>query len=59
MDGNMDDLSFDEFTERIQEGLDKVRQERDARAFELPNVLGDAEYIRYLTIEYNFTDRIN
>ena len=55
----MDDLSFDEFTERIQEGLDKVRQERDARAFELPNVLGDAEYIRYLTIEYNFTDRIN
>ena len=55
----MDELSFDEFKDRLQERLDKVAQERDKRAFELPNILGDPEFTRYLTIEYNFTDRVN
>ena len=59
MDGNMDELSFEEFKDRIQERLDKVAQERDMRAFTLPNILDDPEFIRYLTIEYNITDRVN
>jgi len=59
MDGNMDELSFEEFKDRIQERLDKVAQERDMRAFTLPNILDDPEFTRYLTIEYNFTDRVN
>jgi len=55
----MDELSFEEFKDRIQERLDKVAQERDMRAFTLPNILDDPEFTRYLTIEYNFTDRVN
>ena len=59
MGGNMDELSFEEFSERLQEQLAKVREERDAKALRLPNILGDDDYIRYLTIEYNMTDRVN
>jgi hypothetical protein len=59
MDGNMEELSFEEFKNRIRERLDKVAQERDMRAFTLPNILDDPEFTRYLTIEYNFTDRVN
>ena len=55
----MGDLSFDEFEERLRQHLSDVREERDLRAFKLPDILGDEDYIRFLTIEYNFTDRIN
>mgnify|MGYP003660272492 CR=1 FL=1 len=55
----MGDLSFDEFEERLQEHYAAVRAERDLRAFRLPNILDDPEYFQYLTMEYNFTDRVN
>ena len=59
MDGKMDEATFEEFAKRMNEKLDSVSEERDLRAFTLPNVLGDPDYIRYLTMEYNFTDRVN
>ena len=55
----MDNLSFDEFEEQLRQHLSAVREERDLRAFKLPDILGDEDYIRFLTIEYNFTDRVN
>ena len=59
----MDEFTFEEFAEQLKQRLSelgsKVAQERDKRALELPNVLDDPDYIRYLTIEYNFTDRVN
>ena len=55
----MNEATFEEFAKRMNEKLDSVREERDLRAFTLPNVLGDPDYIRYLTMEYNFTDRVN
>ena len=55
----MDNLSFDEFEEQLRKHLSDVREERDLRAFKLPDILGDEDYIRFLTIEYNFTDRVN
>ena len=55
----MDDFSFEEFSERIRQKLDRLHEERDLHAFELPDVLGDPEYVKFLTIEYNFTDRVN
>jgi len=59
MGGNMEDFEFEEFTEKLKQKLSKVVQERDKIAMELPNILNDPEYLRYLTIEYNFTDRVN
>ena len=59
MGGNMEKLSFEEFSERIQEQLDNARKERDLRALELPDLLGDPDYVKFLTFEYNFTDRVN
>jgi len=55
----MEEISFEAFKDRLQQRLSKVVQERDKRAFELPDILNDPEYVRYLTIEYNFTDRVN
>ena len=59
MSGNMDELSFEDFKDKLKQRLDKVAEERDKRAFELPDILNDPEYVRYLTMEYNFTDRVN
>jgi hypothetical protein len=59
MGGNMEDFEFEEFAEKLKQKLSKVVQERDKIAMELPNILNDPEYLRYLTIEYNFTDRVN
>ena len=59
MGGNMEELSFEAFSERIRQKLEDIHGERDLHAFELPDVLGDPEYIKFLTIEYNFTDRVN
>ena len=55
----MEDISFEEFSEQLREHLSNFREERDLRAFTLPNILGDEDYIRFLTIEYNLTDRVN
>ena len=55
----MDELSFEDFKDKLKQRLDKVAEERDKRAFELPDILSDPEYVRYLTMEYNFTDRVN
>ena len=59
MDGNVDEVSFEDFKDRLKQSFSAMAQERDKRAFELPDILNDPEYILYLTIEYNFTDRVN
>ncbi len=55
----MDSDSFEEFREQLENQLDKFRLQRDRRAFELPNILGEPDYIKMLTVEYNYTDRVN
>ena len=55
----MDSGAFEEFREQLESQLDNFRLQRDRRAFELPNILGDPDYIKMLTLEYNYTDRVN
>tara|TARA_R100000306_G_C4253110_1_gene81427 strand:+ start:255 stop:446 length:192 start_codon:yes stop_codon:yes gene_type:complete len=63
MGGNMDELSFEEFSERMrermQESIIEARRKRDAQALTLPDILHSDEYRQHLEIEFIFTDRVN
>ena len=59
MGGKMDDESFEELEEQLQERLRNAKTYRDLHAFTLPNVLHSDDYKQYLTFQFTYTDRVN